>query len=98
MHWGHAKSKDLINWEYLPTALAPDQEYDQFGCFSGSAVTLDDGKHLLMYTGVKKVKLPNGEYVDFKHNVLPLEMVLITKNIQIIQLSQQICYLKDVVK
>lgn len=66
MHWGHAKSKDLINWEYLPTALAPDQEYDQFGCFSGSAVTLDDGKHLLMYTGVKKVKLPNGEETDIQ--------------------------------
>ena len=28
MHWGHSKSKDLIKWEQLPTALAPDNEYD----------------------------------------------------------------------
>ena len=50
MHWGHAVSEDLITWEYLPAALAPDTEYDYSGCFSGSAVTMDDGSHLLMYT------------------------------------------------
>lgn len=25
MHWGHAISKDLINWEHLPIALYPDE-------------------------------------------------------------------------
>ena len=50
MHWGHAVSDDLITWEYLPAALAPDTGYDYSGCFSGSAVTMDDGSHLLMYT------------------------------------------------
>ncbi|WP_270565142.1 glycoside hydrolase family 32 protein [Clostridium beijerinckii] len=51
MHWGHSKTKDFIKWEQLPTALAPDQEYDMGGCFSGSAVE-SDGKQILMYTGV----------------------------------------------
>lgn len=51
MHWGHAKSKDLVNWEYLPIALAPDQPYDENGCFSGSAIVVDD-EIVLMYTGV----------------------------------------------
>ena len=52
MHWGHAESSDLVSWEYLPCALAPDEDYDVTGCFSGSAATLTDGRRLLMYTGV----------------------------------------------
>ena len=54
MHWGHAISKDMVKWEYLPAALAPDEVYDADGVFSGSAITLSDGKQLLMYTGIKK--------------------------------------------
>ena len=54
MHWGHGKTKDFIRWEYLPAALAPDAPYDKDGCFSGSAVESPDGKHLLLYTGVRK--------------------------------------------
>lgn len=60
MHWGHAVSKDLLRWEYLPAALAPDEFYDRDGCFSGSAITLPDGRQLLMYTGVIKEHLRNG--------------------------------------
>ena len=51
MHWGHCKSRDMLRWERLPAALAPDQPYDRDGCFSGSAVETPDGRHLLMYTG-----------------------------------------------
>lgn len=53
MHWGHAVSTDLLSWSHLPVALAPDRPYDDLnGCYSGSAITLDDGRHLIIYTGV----------------------------------------------
>ncbi len=64
MHWGHAVSKDLLHWEFLPAALAPDEVYDRDGCFSGSAVELPDGRQLLMYTGVMREPLWNGGHCD----------------------------------
>ena len=56
MHWGHAVSQDMIHWEYLPCALAPDTPYDNKGCFSGSAITTPDGRQMLMYTGCSEDK------------------------------------------
>ena len=53
MHWGHARTKDYITWEYLPCALAPDEEYDAGGCFSGGAIEWN-GRHILAYTGLTK--------------------------------------------
>lgn len=50
MHWGHARSKDLVHWETLPIALTPGDKEDESGCFSGSAV-VHDGKMYLIYTG-----------------------------------------------
>ena len=60
MHWGHSVTEDMIRWEQLPAALAPDQEYDREGCFSGSAIEVD-GKQALIYTGVTTEKLPDGK-------------------------------------
>ena len=61
MHWGHVKSKDLVNWEHCPVALAPGDEFDKGGCFSGSAVE-DDGNLVLIYTG--------HNYIDKEKDIL----------------------------
>lgn len=53
MHWGHVKSKDLVTWEELPTALSPSEWYDDHeagGCFSGTTIE-KDGKLFAFYTG-----------------------------------------------
>lgn len=52
MHWGHARTKDFINWEELPIALCPDEEYDENGCWSGTA-TVKDGVLYLLYASIK---------------------------------------------
>ncbi len=72
MHWGHAVSSDLLNWKYLPAALAPDTAADRDGCFSGSAVTLADGRQMLIYTGVEKVSLPDGGDCTLQRQCLAL--------------------------
>ena len=70
MHWGHVKTRDFIRWERLPVALAPDMPYDGFGCFSGSALELPDGRHLLMYTGVRGERLPDGKAKHYQTQCL----------------------------
>ena len=66
MHWGHVKTKDFIKWERLPCAMAPDTEYDRDGCFSGGAVEMADGRHLLIYTGVSTKRNQNGKIEAFQ--------------------------------
>lgn len=66
MHWGHAVSKDLLHWEYLPAALAPDMPYDSFGCYSGNSITYKDGRHLIIYTSVVKNKIDENTEEEFQ--------------------------------
>lgn len=49
-HWGHFVSTDLVHWQALPAALAPDTDYESHGCYSGSAV-VHEGGIALFYTG-----------------------------------------------
>ena len=72
MHWGHVKTRDFIRWERLPAALAPDTDYDRGGCFSGGAIELEDGRHLLMYTGVRTVRRRNGKLDSFQTQCLAI--------------------------
>jgi fructan beta-fructosidase len=51
LHWGHAKSKDLFNWEHLPIALRPDQNGDIWsGC-----IIVDNMNSSKLQSGIQKV-------------------------------------------
>ncbi|GAB4858797.1 Beta-fructofuranosidase, soluble isoenzyme I [Ancistrocladus abbreviatus] len=49
--WGHAVSRDLIHWLYLPLAMVPDRWFDWNGVWTGSATLLPGGKIAMLYTG-----------------------------------------------
>lgn len=53
MHWGHARSRDLVHWERLPIALTPDATLGEDHCFSGNAWRDGQGHVLLFYTSVR---------------------------------------------
>lgn len=61
--WGHYRSKDLLDWEYLGPAIIPDCPRDCHGAYSGSAFVLEDTMHVF-YTGNVKYQ---GNY-DYIHN------------------------------
>ncbi|MFD2707070.1 glycoside hydrolase family 32 protein [Salibacterium lacus] len=48
--WGHVTTTDWIHWEFMPPALAPVQEFEKNGCYSGSAV-VHENQLYLFYTG-----------------------------------------------
>lgn len=52
MHWGHARSKDLVHWEHQPIALWPSLDLDEAHCYSGCASVTGDGQPILIYTSV----------------------------------------------
>lgn len=53
MHWGHARSRDLVRWELLPHALTPAVELGEDHCFSGCAWRDSSSRPLLFYTSVR---------------------------------------------
>jgi beta-fructofuranosidase len=51
--WSHTISKDLVNWEELPTALYPSEDEkapDASGIWTGAAIH-GEGKYHIFYTG-----------------------------------------------
>jgi sucrose-6-phosphate hydrolase SacC (GH32 family) len=66
VHWGHARSRDLLRWEHLPIALRPSYELGEQHCFSGCAGVDDQGQVVLLYTSVgfarDGVRLPNQQW------------------------------------
>ena len=51
IHWGHARSKDLVYWEHLPIAVAPSTEKGETLCASGATVINKAGTPMIFYTG-----------------------------------------------
>lgn len=51
IHWGHARSRDLIHWEMCPIAIAPSVEKGEIHCYSGCAVEHQDQVRIF-YTSI----------------------------------------------
>ena len=68
MHWGHCESEDFIKWTDMPVALAPDESFDEKGCFSGSGIETEEG-HILVYTGVTEVE-QDGEIYQYQNQCI----------------------------
>lgn len=65
IHWGHARSRDLVQWEHLPIALWPSHELGEEHCFSGCAAVNGQGEPMLFYTCVfagKEGRPPNQQW------------------------------------
>ena len=52
MHWGHARSRDMMAWETLPIAMVPAREKGEMHCFSGSCCIGHDGMPRVYYTSI----------------------------------------------
>ena len=52
IHWGHARSRDLLTWETLPIALTPDAAKGELHCFSGGCCKDEQGKPHFFYTSI----------------------------------------------
>ncbi len=55
-HWGHARSRDLVNWDHLPVAIWPSAEYGERAIYSGGAILAGDGRPRLIYTSIGRAE------------------------------------------
>ncbi|QCD95429.1 beta-fructofuranosidase [Vigna unguiculata] len=66
--WGHAVSRDMIHWLYLPIAMLPNKWYDISGVWTGSATILPGGKIIMLYTG------DTNQYVQVQNLAYPANL------------------------
>ena len=55
MHWGHARSRDLVNWEHLPIAIWPTGVGER-AIFSGGAILGAGGRPRVFYTSIGRAQ------------------------------------------
>lgn len=68
MHWGHAMSEDLVHWEHLPIALAPDSDGpDMHGCFSGTALVDGDVVRMIYFGNPHGICIATSSDDDLVH-------------------------------
>lgn len=61
LHWGHARTKDFINYEIINENLYPQNELGETDCFSGCIAINKDNTPIALYTSValNNEELPN---------------------------------------
>ena len=75
MHWGHARSQDLVHWEHLPIALWPSVERGENHCFSGSGYIMENGIPILV------LDAPHPAFgVDTPEDLLRVEEIMQREN------------------
>ncbi len=55
LHWGHITSENLYSWHEEPIAIAPGENYDIKGCWSG-CVYDNNGTPSILYTAVDNAR------------------------------------------
>lgn len=75
-YWAHVTSDNLVDWQFEAPALVPGDWFDQNGCYSGSAISMN-GQLYVFYTGnVKDVK---GERHSYQCSAVSTDGVNFTK-------------------
>ncbi|UQS84872.1 sucrose-6-phosphate hydrolase [Apilactobacillus apisilvae] len=82
--WTHMVSDDLVNWNNVNKSMVPDRYNDRHGCYSGSAINVND-KLFLIYTGnvfedddeYRRHPYQNGAWMDKDNNITKLSDPLI---------------------